>query len=103
MESSPLDDALTVFAATAPTYGSLGLANHGPMAAEALDHLGRADAIAGWVEGYRGRLDPAPPPADRPLSEEDWPGALGEESQFARSARAVRARGGGPAARRGGR
>ena len=30
MESSPLDDALTVFAATAPRYGSLGLANHGP-------------------------------------------------------------------------
>jgi Questin oxidase-like len=82
MESSHLDDALTVFAATAPGYGSLGLANHGPMAAETLDHLGRADAIAGWVEGYRGRLDPASPPADRPLSEEDWPGALGEESRF---------------------
>lgn len=83
MESSALDDALTVFAATAPSYGSLGLANHGPMAAEALDHLGRAEAIAGWAEAYRGRLDPAPPPADRPLSEEDWPAALGEESHFA--------------------
>jgi hypothetical protein len=82
VESSPLDDALTVFAATAPSYGSLGLANHGPMAAEALDHLGRADAIAGWVAAYGGRLDPAPPPADRPLSEEDWPGALGVESHF---------------------
>jgi hypothetical protein len=82
MESSPLDDALTVFAATAPQYGSLGLANHGPMAAEALDHLGREDAIAGWVEHYRTRLDPAPPPADRPLSEEDWPDALGQEASF---------------------
>ncbi len=82
MQSSPLDDALTVFAATAPSYGSLGLANHGPMAAEALDHLGRADAIAAWAEGYRRRLDPASPPADRPLSEEDWPGALGEETRL---------------------
>ena len=83
MESSPLDDALTVFAATAPRYGSLGLANHGPMAVEALAHLGREDAIADWVEHYRSRLEPALPPADRPLSEEDWPKALGEEDRFA--------------------
>jgi hypothetical protein len=82
VESAPLDDALTVFAATAPRYGSLGFANHGPMAAEALAHLGREDAIAGWVEHYRGRLEPAPPPADRPLSEEDWPSALGKEECF---------------------
>jgi hypothetical protein len=82
MESSPLDDALTVFAATAPSYGSLGLANHGPMAAEALAHLGREDAIGPWVEQYRRRLEPAPPAADRPLSEEDWPAALGYEERF---------------------
>ena len=36
VETEPLDDALTIFAATAPLYGSAGLANHGPMAAEAL-------------------------------------------------------------------
>ncbi len=82
MESAPLDDALAVFAATAPSYGSLGLANHGPMAAEALAHLGREDAIAEWVEHYRQRLEPASPPADRPLSEEDWPDALGHEERF---------------------
>ena len=82
MESSPLDDALTVFAGTAPRYGSLGLANHGPMAAEALAHLGREDAIADWVEQYRRRLEPAPPPAERPLSEEDWPHALGQAERF---------------------
>jgi hypothetical protein len=81
--SAPLDDALTIFAATAPLYGSLGLANHGPMAAEALAHLGREDAIADWVEHYRKRLEPAPPPAARPLSEEDWPQALGQEDRFA--------------------
>ncbi|HEX3333654.1 MAG TPA: questin oxidase family protein [Acidimicrobiales bacterium] len=82
MEPSALDDALTVFAATAPNYGPLGLANHGPMAAEALSHLGRDDAIAGWVAHYRPRLDEAPAPADRPLSEEEWPAALGRAERF---------------------
>jgi hypothetical protein len=82
MESPALDDALTVFAATAPSYGRLELANHGPMAVEALSHLGRDDAIPAWVEHYRSRLDPAPAPADRPLSEEEWPGALGDSARF---------------------
>ena len=76
-----LDDALTVFASTAPRYGRLGLANHGPMAAETLDHLGRADAIESWVAGYRPRLDDAPPPA-APLGEDAWPGALGDEARY---------------------
>ena len=82
METDALDDALTVFATTAPLYGSVGLANHGPMAAEALAQLGRHDAIAGWVARYRIRLDEAPPPATRPLSEEDWPAALGQAGRF---------------------
>ncbi len=81
METEALDDALTVFAATAPTYGSLGLANHGPMAAEALAHLGRHDAIPDWVAQYRSRLDDAPPPA-RPLTEVEWPAALGRDDRF---------------------
>jgi hypothetical protein len=81
VETDALDDALTVFAATAPRFGSVGLANHGPMAAEALAHLGRADAIAGWVALYRRRLDAAPPPT-RPLTEEDWPAALGQADRF---------------------
>ncbi len=82
MSTEALDDALTVFAATAPRYGSIGLANHGPMVAEALAHLGRDDAIAGWVEQYRRRLDEAPPSAVRPLTEEDWPAALGRPDRF---------------------
>jgi hypothetical protein len=81
VDSEALDDALTLLAATAPNYGAIGLANHGPMVAEALAHLGRHDAIAGWVAQYRKRLDDAPPPA-RPLTEEDWPGALGQEDRF---------------------
>ena len=81
METEELDDALTVFAGAAPNYGPLGLANHGPMATEALAHLGRHDAIPAWVAAYRTRLDEAPPPA-RPLTEQDWPAALGQESRF---------------------
>ena len=81
METETLDAALTVFAGTAPSYGPVGLSNHGPMAAEALAHLGRHDAIPGWVARYRTRLDEAPPPA-RPLSEEDWPAALGQSERF---------------------
>jgi len=81
VETAALDDALTVFSATAPSYGSIGLANHGPMVVEALAHLGRHDAIAGWVDRYRPRLDEAPPPA-RPLTEEDWPDALGQAERF---------------------
>ena len=82
MTSEALDDALTVFAGTAPVYGSLGLANHGPMVAEALAHLGRDDAVAGWVQRYRRRLEEAPPPAVRPLTEADWPAALGRPDRF---------------------
>lgn len=77
-----LDDALTVFAGTAPDYGALGLANHGPMAAEALSHLGRDDAIPGWVARYRRRLDDAPAPAGRPLSEAEWQEALGAAARY---------------------
>jgi Questin oxidase-like len=76
-----LDDALSVFAATAPEYGSVGFANHGPMACEALAQLGRAEAIPAWVSNYRGRLQEAPPAA-RPLSDEQWPDALGREATF---------------------
>ncbi len=73
---------LTVFAATAPNYGQLGLANHGPMATEAMAHLGRYDAIAEWTARYAKRLDAAPPPARRPLAEAEWQEALGEELRY---------------------
>jgi Questin oxidase-like len=80
--SEALDDALTTFAGTAPNYGPLGLANHGPMVAEALAHLGRADAIPDWVARYRRRLDDAPAPAGRPLLESEWQDALGDEERY---------------------
>jgi Questin oxidase-like len=82
MGTDVLDAALTVFAATAPEYGSLGFANHGPMACEALAQLGREEAIPGWVERYRPRLSEAPPPATRPLTEDEWSQALGQDARF---------------------
>ncbi len=81
MPVDALDDALTVLAATAPSYGPLGLANHGPMAAEALHQLGRDEAMTVWVEHYRARLDEAPPPG-HPLTADQWEDALGQDRRY---------------------
>jgi Questin oxidase-like len=78
----PHDEALGVFAATAPEFGRWGLSNHGPMVSEVLEHLGQADVIDAWVARYRTRLDPAPPMAAQPLGAAWWPEALGEPSRF---------------------
>ena len=58
-----LDEGLTRLAVTGPEFRG-GLSNHGPMAAEAMVRLGRADAVEGWLDDYLGRLD-APPAALR--------------------------------------
>jgi hypothetical protein len=70
-----LEEALSRFARTGPEYGG-GLANHGPMAAEALVALGRAEAVAPWVERYRRGLDDHPSARD-PISADAWAQALG--------------------------
>jgi hypothetical protein len=62
------DDALETFLAADANYGG-GLANHGPMAAEALVSMGQADAIGAFVAAYEPRLEPsrrqvAPAPDD---------------------------------------
>jgi hypothetical protein len=82
MEPTPLDDALTMFAATAPEFGPMGLSNHGPMAAEVLERLGRSDAIAGWAAAYRAHLQEGPAPAGRPLGDQEWPNALGQRNRY---------------------
>jgi len=74
-----MDQALEMFARTGPEYGG-GLANHGPMAAEALITLGRSDAVIPWVERYKRNLQD-PPGARRPISSEDWREALGDISR----------------------
>jgi hypothetical protein len=80
-DDGALDLALERFARTGPEYRG-GLANHGPMAAEALVALGRPDAVARWVEGYAGRLGPPPSPGD-PIPAAGWEAALGQRGRVA--------------------
>lgn len=79
-DDGALDLALERFARTGPEYWG-GLANHGPMAAEALVALGRSDAVAAWVDGYVGRLDP-PPSARDPIPRTLWEAALGRPERI---------------------
>ena len=82
-DDDALDLALERFAGTGPEYRG-GLANHGPMAAEALVALGRSDAVARWVEGYASRLGP-------PLSAGDpIPGAVDAVAGLRRAGHSLR-------------
>jgi len=75
-----MEDALALLAETGPEYHG-GLANHGPMAAEALVALERFDAVVPWVTRYRPMLD-AHPTGSRPIRE-DWREALGARGRVA--------------------
>lgn len=68
------DDALQRFLATKGTYGG-GLSNHGPMATEALEHMGAPEWIGPFVTAYLPRLDARTPPTPRGG---DWRRLLGE-------------------------
>jgi hypothetical protein len=73
--ATTMDEVLDILHRTGPEFGG-GLANHGPMAAEAMLALGRPDAVLLWVERYKNRLQ------DRPaqsylISPEAWREALG--------------------------
>jgi hypothetical protein len=70
-----MEDALALLAPTGPEYAGR-LANHGPMAAEALVVLDRPDAVVPWVEAYRKRLR-AHPAGTRPIDPKAWREALG--------------------------
>ncbi len=76
-----IDEALEMLARTGPEFGP-GLSNHGPMAAEALLVLDRADAVIPWVERYRRRLQPEPQ-ARNPISRREWREALGDIGRVA--------------------
>ncbi|MEI2697735.1 MAG: hypothetical protein V9E94_05115 [Microthrixaceae bacterium] len=60
---TPLDNALTTLHGFHSEYRN-GLSDHGPMVIEALDRIGRQDAITPWLERYLGRLDPLEPNED---------------------------------------
>lgn len=75
-----LEAALERLAPTGPEFAG-GLANHGPMAAEALVKMDRPEAVEPWVEAYRRRLNPLPSPRD-PIRPADWADALGKADRL---------------------
>jgi hypothetical protein len=77
--SDVLDEALERLASRGPAYAG-GLANHGPMVAEALVTLGRSDAVASWVDSYAPRLEEWPRSAGRILPGA-WADALGKSDR----------------------
>src|ERR1700730_8394858 len=76
-----LDEGLSRLAAPGPESRG-GRSNHGPMPAEALVRLGRADAVEHWLDGYLKRLEDAPAPGDR-VTDATWRDALGKLSRGA--------------------
>jgi|SRR5579875_1397828 len=76
-----LDESLSRLAATGPEFRG-GLSNHGPMAAEALVRLGRADGIEPWLDGYMRRLEGVPGVTGR-ITDQTWREALGEPRRVA--------------------
>src|SRR6516162_8602865 len=76
-----LDDALETLAPSGIELKN-GNSNHAPMVAEALCAMGRPDAVMPWIARYRERMLPRPA-AGRPVSRDDWRGALGQRDRFA--------------------
>ena len=77
--SEAMEDALSLLAPTGPEYAGK-LANHGPMAAQALVALERPDAVVPWVETYKKRLL-AHPGGTRPIDSAQWREALGDNDR----------------------
>jgi len=80
-DNDVLDEGLSRLAATGPEFRG-GLSNHGPMAAEALVRLGRAEAVEHWLDGYLNRLEAAPRPSDQ-VTDATWRDALGQLKRVA--------------------
>ncbi len=81
MNTDAMEQALEMLACTGPEFGG-GLANHAPMAAEALIAMNRGDAVTAWVERYRRRLD-GRPESRKPIASAEWQAALGDYSRVA--------------------
>ncbi len=70
-----MDEALEMLARTGPEYQG-GLANHGPMAAEALVAMDRPNSVTPWVERYKSSLQDHPS-ARTKISKTEWREELG--------------------------
>ena len=71
-----MEDALALLASSGPEYHGR-LANHGPMAAQALVALDRPESVVAWVEKYRKNLQEHPD-GTRAIDAGAWREALGE-------------------------
>ena len=71
-----LDEALRRLHRTGPERNGW-LSNHGPMAAEALVHHGRAAEVPGWLDAYERRLEEAPR-GIAPIAAGEWREPLGD-------------------------
>ena len=75
-----IDEAYARLRDTGPEFEGW-LSNHGPMAAEAMVRMARPDAVSGWVDGYRTRLEDYP--ATRwAIDESEWRDLLGDPSRL---------------------
>ncbi|CAN5681430.1 hypothetical protein BH24ACT5_BH24ACT5_02590 [soil metagenome] len=75
-----LDEAFVSLGDTGPEFAGW-LSNHGPMAADALIRLGRADAVPAWIHEYRARLEPTPG-VRWSIDEHEWREPLGDPSRL---------------------
>ncbi len=82
VDERTLDEALVRVHRTSSTWRG-NLANHAPMAADALVELGRAEAIPAFMEDYGRNLEPV---AAQPVAflGEGWRGHLGERAAAGR-------------------
>ena len=78
--TATIDEALEVLEDTGPEFGG-GLANHGPMAAEALFALGRGDIAVPWAEQYKRRLRDRPESRNT-IGADSWREALGDGARL---------------------
>ena len=77
VDSDAMDHALEMMTDLAP------LSNHGPMAAEALIELGRAEDVVRFVEAYRKRFTDLYPSTVRAVTGENWREGLGDGRRVA--------------------
>lgn len=77
INADAMDQALEMMASLAP------LTNHGPMAAEALIALDRAESVVAFVEAYRKRFTSIYPKARQMVTRMNWREALGDGSRVA--------------------
>lgn len=80
MVNEMLDEAYERLSKSGPEFQGW-LSNHGPMAADALIRIGCAEAVPGWIDNYKRRLEDFPTPRWR-ITEKDWQEYLGDPSRL---------------------